>query len=506
MNQTLSRGRCLAVAAIALSWVVGCEVGPNYTPPRQPMPPQWVAPPTTQASVIVQQPVAIERWWATFNDPELNSLVRRAIESNLDLRAATERLIEARASLGVTTAGFFPTVNASGGYSRSFSAQGGSVVVTSGAGGTGTVTGGTTTKVIKPRARDLWQAGLDASWELDIFGGVRRAIEAGTADVEAAVEDRRDVLVTLLGEVATDYIALRGFQQEIVIAQENLANQRHSAKVARAKKELGVNTDLDIAQADSQVATTDATLAQFEAAEAQQVYSLSILLALPPTALDRELSATEKIPVTPPVIPVGLPSDLLRRRPDIRRAERQLAAATATVGVATAQLFPRFSLTGTLTVSGSRYQALGNWGTRFWSFGPNVSWPIFDAGQIWANIDVQNSIQRQALIAYRQTVLAALQEVQNSLVAYAKEQQRRAALADAVVANQRALQLATVRYNQGLTDFLNVLVAQSSLFSSQDQLVQSNRAVGTDLVAIYKALGGGWEAVEDPPATRPSQR
>jgi multidrug efflux system outer membrane protein len=486
MNQKLSRGSCIVVAAIAVGWAVGCEVGPNYAPPKQPMPRQWVAPPTTQASIIVQQPFEIERWWTTFNDPELDSLIRRAIAANLDLRAATERVIQARASLGITTSNFFPTASATGGYSRSFSAQGG--------------TGG-----VKPRAHDLWQAGLDASWELDIFGGLRRAIEAGTANVEASVEDRRDVLVTLLGEVATDYIALRGFQQEIIIARQNLVSQEHSAKVARAKKQLGVNTDLDIAQADSQVASTTATLATQEALEQQEIYSLSILLALPPTELDQELSVPQSIPIAPPVVPVGLPSELLRRRPDIRRAERLLAAATADIGVATADLFPKFSLTGTLTVSGSRYQSLTNWGTRFWSFGPSASWAIFDAGRIWSNIDLQNSFQRQALIMYRQTVLIALQDVQNSLVAYAKEQQRRAALADAVAANQRALQLATVRYNQGLTDFLNVLVAEGSLFSSQDQLVQSNRAVGTDLVAIYKALGGGWEVIEDPPTTRPAQ-
>ena len=467
------------------------------------MPRGWVAPPTTQASVIVQQPIEIERWWTTFNDPELNSLIGRAVAANLDVRAAAERVVQARASLGITTSGFFPTVNTRGSYTRSFSAQGGSVIVTGGGGGTGTVTGGTTTTKIGPKPHDLWQAGLDASWEVDIFGGVRRAIEAGTANVEAAVEDRRDLLVTVLGEVATDYITLRGFQQEIIIARQNMQNQQHNAKVAREKKQLGVNTDLDIAQADSQVASTNATIAQLEALEQQQVYGLSILLALPPTALDEELLAPDKIPVAPPVVPVGLPSELLRRRPDIRRAERQLAASTADIGVAVADLFPKFSMTGTLSVSGSRYQSLGNWGTRFWSFGPNVTWPLFDAGRIWSNVEVQNSLQRQALITYRSTVLIALQDVQNALVAYAKEQQRRVALADAVAANQRAVELATRRYNQGLTDFLNVLVAEGSLFSSQDQLVQSNRAVGTDLVALYKALGGGWEVLEGPPTTRP---
>lgn len=463
------------------------------------MPSQWVAPPTTQASVIVKQPIELQRWWTTFNDPELTSLIDRAAAQNLTVLAAAERVIQARASLGITTSSFFPTVNTGGSYSRNFSARGGGVIVTTGAGGTATTT------QVGPKPHDQWQAGLDASWELDIFGGLRRAIEAGTANVEAAVEDRRDLMVTLLGEVATDYITLRGYQQEILISHENLANQEHSAKVAREKKALGVNTDLDIAQADAQVASTRATIAGLESLEQQEVYTLSILLAEPPTALDAELDAPRPVPVVPTVVPVGLPSELLRRRPDIRRAERLLAASSADIGVAVADLFPKFSLTGTLSVSGSRYEALGDWGTRFWSWGPNFSWPLFDAGRIWSNVQVQNSLERQALITYRQTVLTALQDVQNALVAYAREQQRRAALVEAVAANRRALALATRRYNQGLTDFLNVLVAQGSLFSSEDQLVQSDRAVGTDLVALYKALGGGWEVLEDPPTPRPAR-
>ena len=474
----------------------GCEVGPDYKPPRQPMPAQWKTVPTTQ-SAAAPQALPIENWWTSFNDPELDSLVRRAVASNLQFAAATERIYQARASLGIARANFFPVIDANGSYRRSFSAGSGGTVIVGGAGGTGTVTGGTT-RTTHPQPRDLWQEGLDATWELDIFGGVRRSIEAARADVQAAQEDRRDVLVTLLGDVATDYMALRGFQQEIVIAQDNLQIQQHSADVARLKKQLGTNTELEIAQADAQIASTRATIESFRILAQEQIYALSILLALPPTALDEELTAGQLVPMVPPAVPVGVPSQLLRRRPDIRRAERQLAAATAQIGVATSQLFPQFSLTGTLTLSGSRYEALGNWGTRFWSFGPSVTWPIFDAGKIWSNIDVQNSLQRQALIAYRQTVLTALGDVQSALVAYARDQERRSALEQAVSANRRAVSLAQTRYQGGFTDFLNVIVTQGSLFSSEDQLVQSKRAVATDLVALYKALGGGWEVGEPP--------
>ena len=504
--------RKFALAAGLATALSGCAVGPNYHRPIQHMPAAWTAPPTTQASVTVQQPLPVERWWTTFNDPELDSLVRRAVASNLDVELATERVVEARAMLQSATAGLFPVINTSASYRRSFSATGGSVIVTGGGGGTGTVAGGTTgttggtgggTRTVGPRPRDLWQGGFDAAWELDVFGGVRRSIEAGRADIQASIENRRNVLVTLLGDVATDYLLVRGFQQEIKISQQNLDADEHTVGITRQKVQVGTATQLDVVTAQAEVATIRAQIASFVSQEYQAIYSLSVLLGQEPTALQQELSATGPIPVTPPVVPVGLPSELLRRRPDIRQAERQLAAETARIGVAVAQLFPRFSLTGTLTLSGSRYEALTNWGTRFWSFGPSFTWPIFDAGKLWAAVDVQESVRAQALTTYRKTVLTALQDVENALVSYSEEQQRRAALADAVAANQRALALAQQQYQFGQTDFLRVLDAERSLYGSQDALVLSNRAVATDLVALYKALGGGWEIGEEPPTTQP---
>ena len=319
--------------------------------------------------------------------------MRRAIVSNFDLQAATQRVRQARASLGLATAGVWPTVNTSGSN------------VLSGAGNS--------------RSQNLWHAGLDAAWELDVFGGVRRSVEEANANLQAAVEDRRDVLLTLLGEVATDYMLLRGQQQEIVIAGQNLDAQARNARLTREKKRLGTGTELDIVQADALLASTTAALANFQAAEQQIIHALSVLLGSEPTALDEELQSAATIPGPPPVLAVGVPSDLLRRRPDIRRAERQLAAATAGIGVATADLFPKFSLTGDIGVQGSQLRALGNWNNSIWAFGPSVTWPVFDAGKIRSNIEVQNAIQEQALTAYRKTVLVALQEVQDVLVAFA---------------------------------------------------------------------------------------
>jgi NodT family efflux transporter outer membrane factor (OMF) lipoprotein len=475
---------------VLLSCCAGCMVGPDYhRPAPTTMPASWSAQspaefatsqPTTQ-STTTSEPIQIVSWWQSFNDPELDSMVDRALQANLDLRQAEERIRQARAQRGVVAADFWPNVNSSASYRRSFT------------GSAGFANGNAVNTGSSPSERDLYQAGFDAVWELDVFGGIRRNMQAADADIAAAREDHRSVMVTLLGEVARNYVELRGFQQQIIIAHENLAAQRQTADVTRRRQAGGFSAGLDVANAEALVASTQSQIPALESQARQTIYTLSVLLGQEPTALADELSASAPIPVTPPEIPIGLPSELLRRRPDIRRAERQLAAATARIGVATADLFPKFSLTGSLGLQGNTFQSLSNWDSRFWSIGPSVSWPVFDAGRIFSNIDVQNSIQRQALTAYQQSVLTALQEVESSLTAYSKEQQRLAALADAVAANRRAVDISTRLYTQGLTDFLNVLVAQRSLFASQDALVQSQSSVSTNLVAVYKALGGGWE-------------
>ena len=453
--------------------LAGCTVGPDFHSPDREMPMAWATPttaPTTQRSVATTNPVEPAEWWTTFGDPRLDSLVARAIEANLDLIEA-----EARAQRGVVAAGFWPTANTSGSYRRS-----------GGGDSSGQFSGGSS-------SRDLYRAGLDASWELDIFGGTRRNIEAAEADIQFAVEDRRDVMVTLTSEVALNYLDLRGAQRQITIARQNLQSQQQSAELTRRLQGGGFVGGLDLANAEAQVATTQSQIPLLEASAMQSIYNLSVLLGLEPGTLVTELSDIAPIPTTPPEVPVGLPSELLRRRPDIRRAEAQLHAATARIGVATADLFPRFSLTGSLGLQGSQLKSLGNWSNRFWSIGPDVSWPIFDAGRIRANIEVQNAIEEQALVNYQRSVLVALQDVETALVSYDKEQQHRRSLVDAVAANRRAVDLATQLYRQGQTDFLNVLSAQRSLFVTEDALVQSDRTVATDLVALYKALGGGWD-------------
>jgi multidrug efflux system outer membrane protein len=449
--------------------LTGCKVGPNFQPPQTPVPPGWVGP--------LPPPAPTERslaqWWTVFNDPTLTALEDQAVASNLDLKVAEARIRQARASRQIAVSGIGPTVNATGSYTRG---------QTPGFAGRSGPTG------------DEYRAGFDASWELDIFGGVRRNIEAADADLQATIEFRRGVLVTLMAEVAVNYIDIRTFQQGIVIAEENLKAQQHTAELTRQRFTGGFVSALDVANAEAQVATTASQIPLLEQSEQQAIYSLSVLLGREPGALLNELTPPATIPAGPPEVPVGVPAALLQRRPDIRQAEAQIHAATARIGVATADLFPRISLSAAAGTQGNKFASLTDWVNGFWSLGPTATWTLFATGRVRAAIELQKAFEEETLITYRQTVLGALQEVENALIASAKEQEHRQALVDAVAANHRAVELSTTLYTQGETDFLNVLQAQRALFLSQDALVQSTRTVSTNLVALYKALGGGWQS------------
>jgi multidrug efflux system outer membrane protein len=475
---------CLGLAAIILAMLAGCAVGPDYHEPVTKVPTTWDGQnvvTTAQPSKTSDQPVKLVEWWKAFKDPTLTSLVEMAIHNNLDVRTAEARIRQARAALGVAGAPLWPGLNSSLIYQRS---QSSSATVTSGGPAISTAGG----------LRELFQVGLDASWELDIFGGTRRNIEAAGADLQAAMEDRRDVLVTMVGEVGNNYLNLRGFQQQIAIAEKNLAAQKHNAEITRKRYEAGFVGALDVANANAQVATTAAQIPTLQSSARAAIYSLGVLLGRQPAALEKDLAIAGPIPPRPLAVPVGLPSELLRRRPDIRRAEAQLHGATARIGVATADLFPKFSLTGTFGFSSNDLTKLGNLAnSNFWSFGPSITWPIFAGGQIMYNIKVQDALTEQALLTYQKTVLTAMQDVNTALVAYAKEQERRKSLAVAVANNRRAVDLAMKLYVAGKTDFLNVLTAQLNLYTTENALVQSTSTVDTDLIALYKALGGGWE-------------
>jgi outer membrane protein, multidrug efflux system len=472
--------RFIALFVVAVLCLGGCVVGPNYRTPPTDMPPAWTEP---AKGVNPGAPAALTRWWTAFNDSVLDSLIGKAVVANKDLNIAKARVREARAQRSVVAAGLYPAFNASALYAFSRGSANSPSATNPAPPSMSSFTGG----------HDLYQAGFDSSWELDIFGGTRRSVEAATADLSAAEENLRDVLVVLLADVSNTYMQLRGNQLRVEIAGKNIETQRKTLELTQARFEAGLSSDLDVSQAKAALSTTEASVPALEAAADQQIHQLGVLLGLAPGALVGELSVQVPIPPAPPDVPAGIPSDLLRRRPDVRQAERQLAAATARIGVATADLFPKFSLTGVLGQQSVGLSDFARSASTFWGIGPTVSWPIFQGGKIVANIEVQNARQEQALVSYQKIVLVSLQDVEDALVAYSKEQATRQSLTDAVAAAARADEISRELYARGLVDFLNVLINDRALYNLQDQLAVSTQKVSTDLVALYKALGGGWE-------------
>ncbi len=458
----------LVIVALVLS---GCAVGPNYRRPEVQMPSQYHQ---AQFANNESQASDLEKWWMSLKDPELDSLIERAVKSNLDLKIAIARVREVRAARGVAAGSLLPEVGASSSYSRIHRSQ-------------------TVPPFQPPRDLNLYQIGFDANWEIDLFGGLRRSVEAATADAIAANENQRDILVSLLAEVARSYVEVRGFQEEINIACKNIGTQQQTLDLTQVRYEAGLATALDVSRAAAQLASTQAVVPTLESGLTQTIQHIAVLLGQEPGALLTELSATAPIPSASYAIPPGLPSDLLQRRPDIRRAEAELAAATARIGEAKSDYFPKILLTGQAGYLSSEIKNLTLGAANFFSFGPSISVPLFTGGRVRSNVLVQESRRDQALNRYQNTIITALQEVENSLVALQREQERQKKLAIAVENSQRAVDLSNELYSAGLEDFLSVLDAQRSLFSLEDELVQSERSVTVYLIAVYKALGGGWE-------------
>lgn len=523
----------LAVLTVAATGALaGCMVGPDYATPKSETEAKFAEtapPPTTRpGGVVTDRTVQVTEWWTTFRDPKLEGLIGRAKKGSLDLRQAASRVRSARAQRGVNGTGLLPNLNADGGYQRALGSRNivfpaGALGGGSGGGGSGGGGGGASssagrlrpqengnpTSVNNPQAggpasplglggfpgveTDLYQVGFDSTWEIDVFGGQRRSIEATVADEQAAQEDQRDALVTLYAEVARNYITLRGQQRQLQIARENLDSQQQSLRLTRSRFDAGFVTELDVARQATQVSSTAATLPSLDADIHVTIHAIGVLLGESPDALLAELTVDGPIPSNPPEVPIGLPSDLLRRRPDIRRAERQVAAATARVGAATADLYPKFSITGALGFDTFTPKHILDWRSKYWALSPGVSWPIFDSGRIRFNIQVQNEAQGQAVTAYQQAILTAMRDVEDALVRYSTEQLRRQSLSDAVKTSQQAVDLASQQYTQGIVDQLTVLDAERTKLASEDALARSDSAIATDLVALYKALGGGWE-------------
>jgi NodT family efflux transporter outer membrane factor (OMF) lipoprotein len=484
--------RSIPLPILALVLVAGCTAGPDWSPQSMWSPPAWQDADSRQAtpSMPIAAP-ADPKWWTIFHDTELTSLEDRVAAANLNVRLATIRLVESRAQRRITGAGQFPTLNADGSYTHEEISRKGVIGLFSGASGgiPTSITGGT-----KLPPFNLWQDGFDASWELDLWGRVRREVEGADASVEASADARRGALVSVQAEIARDYMQLRGLQAQLAITRQNIATEQDTLDLTKDRLRGGLTTELDVANAAAQLQTTRAQVPPLEQQQAQSINALSLLLAEAPGALRSELMEPHPVPPVPPRVPVGVPSELARRRPDIRQAEAQLHAATATIGVAVADFYPKITLDGSIGLQALQFKDLGNWGARQYGLGPSVTLPIFQGGRLRATLDLRKVQQQEAALTYQQTVLQAWHDVDNALTAYATEQRRLDALAAAVDQNRVALDLSRQRYTQGLADFLNVLDAQRALLSAQLQLADSATTESANLVQLYKALGGGWES------------
>jgi len=480
---------------LALSLLLaGCAVGPDYQPPQAHTPGSYHALSSQQAS----KPLAAATnplWWKNFNDPQLDSLIERAIAGNLTLQQSVLRIAGAREQLAQARGGLFPSLNGSAKVTRQQLGVKGLLKAN-----------GVYDRVDSDVANQLngldhsvtlYQGSFDASWELDLWGKVRRQMEAANAQQQAAIEQRNDALVSLEAEVARAYLQLRGSQAVLSTLQQQIDVAQQTWQLTQSQQQNGLAPLSDVENARAQLATLNAQLPQYQAQQIQAMNGLAVLLGKTPGALDNELMNSKALPTLPKMVAVGIPSSLARRRPDIRQAEATLHAQTANIGVSVADLFPSLSLTGQLGVRNTDASYLDDWSSHFFSIGPALSIPLFQGGRLVSSVKLARAQQASAALDYRQTVLTALQDVENALVSYRADQQQVIALEESNAALQRAFDLSSDSYRQGISTFLDVLAAQNQLSQQQAQLTQAKMQTTLDLVALYKALGGGWEAYQN---------
>ncbi|WP_375615775.1 efflux transporter outer membrane subunit [Bartonella sp. AP58NXGY] len=449
----------------------GCMVGPNYQKTSFRVPAAW----GEKSAQTAGQPVVLAGWWRHLNDPVLDALMDYAISGNNNVAVAKARVREARAGLGQVVGTLLPNVSNSISGTRSRSGQSDALL-------------------------NQYLSGFDASWELDFFGGHKRAVEAARYGLDAAVEDMRATMVTLLGDVATNYVQMRGWQQKLFIVRQIAVSQRKTYELMRARLTAGDVSELDVSNAQAQMANTEADISQMEANLAMSVHRLSVLTGRVPTALKDLLQKNAKhakIPQPRWPIPAGIPADILLTRPDLRRAERQYAQATARIGQREADRYPSLTLTGNISTAATAIDQLWKNSTIGWSFGPGLRFPLFNGGQVEASIAVARAQRDQAFITYRAAVLEALEDVENALVRLTKEHQRLEKLIVANKASLHSLKLSRSLFENGNTSFLELLNADRSYYSAQMALKDSRVSLVTQYITLMKALGGGWDGVVD---------
>jgi NodT family efflux transporter outer membrane factor (OMF) lipoprotein len=490
--------KAVAIFVGLLAGLGGCAVGPSYRTPKPDVPPQFAAKAAVNSAASATPAPApdLATWWRALDDAELDSLVERTIKSNPDLEIALTRLQQARTYEAGIVGAALPEVDASAAAGR----------------GTGSdLTKGRADQALRSADNGTGLqhintiAGFDAVWELDLFGKFRREFEAARADVQAARAARYDVLTSVISDVVRAYVDLRGLQVRAGILHKASEVLRESLRIVNIRYERGITNELDVALATRELATLEAQIAPVEAEVSAAQYTLAVLVGEYPEKLVEELSKPDLIPSMPAATAPGVPLNLLKRRPDIQEAERQLAATTARIGVATADLFPQITISGSIGTQGQGWGTTPSVNQHIWSFGPGAEWPLLDFGALDAQVDIADLAARASLVNYRKTILDAVQQVDTSLDAYAAEEQRLEKLSTAMVAGQRAVDLATARYNRGLTDFLNVVDAERQFYDLQEQYAEAQVAQGEQFVQLYKSLGGGWQNYQAVPAIRRPQ-
>ncbi len=457
----------LAALGGGLVFLSACTLGPDYKPPETFAETSWSEAP---AGWVGEEAPALD-WWRQFSDPLLERYIETALRENRNLRAAQARVRRARALRRESQAGLRPVMDGEGSASRQRVAG-------------------------ESGGRTRLQLGLDASWELDLFGGVRREVEAAEARIQLTVEERRGVLVGLLAEVARSYVEIRGVQKRIGITEQNIALQSRTFELVERLFQQGEASEFDITRAQGLLQSTQSRLPELDADLKSGIFRLSVLLGHAPATLLSEMLASAPLPPPPALVPVGQASDILRRRPDIRAAERELAAATADVGSATAALFPRFELLGDIGRVSRTVSGLGDSGNTAYSFGPSLNWPLLQGGGTRARIRAEEAEVDEALARYEQTVLAALADAETALVRYLREREKNLILQAALQSRKRSVELARARYNLGEENFLSVLDAERELILAEDEQVGSEIESVRGLITLYTALGGGWEVLD----------
>ncbi|MBI2823399.1 MAG: efflux transporter outer membrane subunit [Planctomycetia bacterium] len=450
-------------------WANGLKVGPNYARPRAPVAPSWV---DAGDPRVKSEPAQDCAWWLVFNDPHLNGFVDTAYRQNLDLRAAGTRIIEARAQRNIAVGNLFP-------QSQSALAAYAHAQITK------------NIALPLPNVFNVWATGFNASWELDFWGRYRRSVESANATLDASVESYGETLVMLLSEVATSYVQMRAFEQRLVYARQNVEIQSGSLRLAEQRFRNGLATELDVRQARTSLAQTESTIPPLEAGRRQAANSLCVLMGMPVNDLANQLPSAP-IPIAPPEVAVGIPADLLRRRPDVRQAERQVAAQSAQIGVAEADLYPRLSLNGFVGVASNDIRDLFARGSFTGFVIPNLQWNVLNYGRIANNIVAQDARLQTVALEYQQAALNAGREVEDALVRFLQSQQQAARLAESVQEARRSVELVLMQFEAGVTDFNRVFNTQTVLVSQQDQLAVTRGDIATNLIEVYRALGGGW--------------